>query len=113
MTRDPSEIRDVLVSSVQTLGERAEDIRGLIPDVWPAGATTVIDHLADSVQDARSRVSTLAKDSTQPLIESDRSALLSASKDRRMKAVGVLLVLSFVLLLRRRRQQRRRQSSER
>jgi hypothetical protein len=49
MTRDPSEIRDVLVSSVQTLGERAEDIRGLIPDVWPAGATTVIDHLADSV----------------------------------------------------------------
>ena len=81
--QDPSEIRDVLVSTVQTLGERAEDVRGR-----------------------------MTKDPAQPLIGADRSALAAVSKDRRMKAAGVLLVLSFVVLLRRRRKQRRRQRSE-
>lgn len=111
MAMDPSEIRDVLVSSVQTLGERAEDVRGRIPDAWQDGATTVMDHLADSVHDARSRVSHLAKDSTQPLIGSDRT-LVVAAKDRRMKVAGLVLVLSFVVLLRRRRKQRRARSTE-
>ena len=112
MAMDPSEIRDVLVSSVQTLGERAEDVRGLIPDAWHDGATTVLDHLSDSVHDARSRVSHLAKDSTQPLIGSDRVSLAGVAKDRRMKAVAVVLVLSFVVLLRRRRKQRHSPDSE-
>ena len=108
---DTSEVRDVLVSTVQTLGERADDVRGRIPDAWQDGASTVMDHLADSVHDARSRVSHLAKDSTQPLIGSDRN-LVAAARDRRMKVAGVLLILSFGLLLRRRRQQRRQSSSE-
>lgn len=108
---DTSEVRDVLVSTVQTLGERADDVRGRIPDAWQDGATTVMDHLADSVHDARSRVSHLAKDSTQPLIGSDRN-LVAAARDRRMKVAGVLLVLTFGFLLRRRRQQRRQSRSE-
>lgn len=100
MPKDPTELRDVLVSSVQTLGEKADDMRGRIPDLWPDGATTVVDHLADTVHDARSKVSSLAKDASSP------------AADRRMKAVGILLVLSFVVILGRRRQQRRQRRSE-
>ena len=107
MNRDPSEIRDALVSSVQTLGDRA-DIMNRIPDAWQDGASTVIDHLSDSVHDARSRVSTLAKESAQPLIASDRAAIAAAAKDRRMKAISVILVLSLFVMVRRRRKQRRR-----
>ena len=110
---DLSEIRDVLVSGVQSLGDRADDVRGRIPDAWQDGAVTVLDHLTDSVTDARSRVSHLAKDSIPPLVGSDRvNAAAGVVKDRRLKAVGVLLVLSFVLLLLRRRQQRTPSGSE-